>query len=363
MSLVIALVLCGACPAFDKVFTRRLDEGVDYTHIVRTMPSGQILSIHAVKLDLASGSFEVFPALARETVGRLESVDSIAKRYGALVAVNGSFFKRSRPYLPLGLLVINGSVITKSLLNRSAVGISNDKEVKFGIPRFVGKIINKETGEELEIWGMNRPRKEHEIIIYTPEYGASTRTNENGVELIIEDDRVFGISSGNSPIPDNGYVISFHGWTRDYSNTLPPGANVEARYSLSEGWESIDHVITAGPRLVENSANVSGACVRDEYCGSDLIGRNARSAIGMTLDNKLLIVVSEGNSARRNKRRKGLTYHELAETLIVLGAKDAIALDGGSSSTLFLKDRVVNIPSDGFQQGVSNALLVKLGKR
>ena len=296
-------------------------------------------------------------------MGRLESVDSIAKRNSALVAVNGSFFKRSRPYLPLGLLVINGNVITKSLLNRSAIGISNNKEVKFGIPKFVGKIINKETGTEFEIWGMNRPRKEHETIIYTPEYGPTTKTNENGVELIIEDDKVFGISAGNSPIPANGYVISFHGWTRDYSNTLPPGASIEARYSLSEGWENIDHVITAGPRLVENGSNVTGVSIRSEYCGSDLLGRNARSAIGITQDNKLLIVVSEGNSARRNKRRKGLTFHELAETLIQLGAKDAIALDGGSSSTLFIKDKVVNIPSDGFQQGISNALVVKFGKR
>ena len=48
--------------------------------------------------------------------------------------------------------------------------------------------------------------------------------------------------------------------------------------------------------------------------------------------------------------------------MIKLGAKDAIALDGGSSSTMFINGVVVNIPSDGFQQGVSNALLVKFAK-
>ena len=296
-------------------------------------------------------------------MGRLESVSSIAKRNEAIVAVNGSFFKRKRPYLPVGLLVINGNIITKSLLNRSAVGIIDNRQIQFGIPKFVGEIVNTETADKISIWGVNRPRKENEIIVYTPEYGYKTRTNDTGVELIIEDDIVFGISSGNSPIPRNGYVISFHGWTKDYSNSLPPGAYVEAKYSLSQGWEKTDHVITGGPRLIENGGNVALACIDSENCGSDLTGRNARTAIGLTRDNKLLLVVSEGNSARRRRiRRKGLTFSELADAMIKLGVKDAIALDGGSSSTMFLNGVTVNIPSDGFQQGVSNALLIKFAE-
>ena len=338
-----------------------------YIHTIITPPVGKPVDLHAVEVDIKPGSFEVFPELARDTVGRLESVSSIAKRNDAIVAVNGSFFKRSRPYLPIGLLMINGNIITKSLLNRSAAGIIDNKEIQFGIPKFVGEILNKETGDKIAVWGVNRPRKENEIIVYTPDYGYRTKTNDTGVELIIEDNIVFGISSGNSPIPDNGYVISFHGWTKDYSNSLPPGAYVEARYSLSQGWEKADHVITAGPRIIENGKNVALACIESENCGSDLTSRNARTAIGVTWNDKLFLVVSEGNSARRSRRRiirrKGLTFSELANAMIKLGVKDAIALDGGSSSTMFINGAVVNIPSDGFQQGVSNALLVKFGKR
>ena len=352
-----------SCPAHAfKLWSKQITEGVMYIHTVITPSAGKPVDLYAVEVDIKAGSFEVFPDLARDTVGRLESVGSIAKRDDAIAAINGSFFKRNRPYLPIGLLMINGNIITKSLLNRSAVGIIDNRQVQFGIPKFVGKIINTGTGDEIAVWGVNRPRKENEIIVYTPDYGYRTRTNDTGVELIIEDNIVFGISSGNSPIPRNGYVISFHGWTKDYSNSLPPGAYVEAKYSLSQGWEKADHVITAGPRLIENGKNVALACTDSENCGSDLTGRNARTAIGVTWDDKLFLVVSEGNSARRRMRRKGLTFSELADAMVRLGVKDAIALDGGSSSTMFINDVVVNIPADGFQQGVSNALLVKFAK-
>ncbi len=331
-----------------------------YVKLSKSWSGKKPVAVHVIRMPLTS-VVEVKLALAGNAVGKLRRTAIIASSNNAVAAVNGSFFDRSCPYLPIGLIVIDGKIITKSLLNRSAIGISSKNGIRFGIPKFTGHVVNDSTKEKIPVWGINRPRKENEVIIFTPEYGTSTKTNNSGVELIIEDDMVVGISEGNSPIPSNGYVISFHGWTKNYANELPPGAPITADYSLTDGWDKFEQVITGGPRLVEDGENTVRESLDLEGFGGEVMGRNARTAIGITKDNELLLVVVDGKRFRSRRRAKrGVTYYELAELMKELGAKDAIGLDGGGSSTMYLKGYgVINLPSEGYEQAVSNALIVK----
>lgn len=72
--------------------------------------------------------------------------------------------------------------------------------------------------------------------------------------------------------------------------------------------------------------------------------RHPRTAIGLTEDGELLLLVVDG---RQPGRSVGMTYAELGKTLVELGAAAGINLDGGGSSTMVLADpepRVVNAP-------------------
>lgn len=77
--------------------------------------------------------------------------------------------------------------------------------------------------------------------------------------------------------------------------------------------------------------------------------RHPRSAIAITTDQKLLLIVVDG----RNSLAAGMDLTELANTLRWLGAQDAMNLDGGGSSTLYVssakENDVVNHPSDNKQ--------------
>lgn len=58
-----------------------------------------------------------------------------------------------------------------------------------------------------------------QLIIYTPEFGDRTHTNEFGTEAIIEGNTVTELSGADSFIPQNGAVISGHGVAKSWINS------------------------------------------------------------------------------------------------------------------------------------------------
>jgi hypothetical protein len=88
--------------------------------------------------------------------------------------------------------------------------------------------------------------------------------------------------------------------------------------------------------------------------------RAPRSAVGLGSDaHTLFLVTVDGDQAAS----VGMTAEELAWFLAGMGVADAIALDGGGSSTLFVRGEggVVNSPSDGVQRPLANHLGIKYG--
>ena len=85
-----------------------------------------------------------------------------------------------------------------------------------------------------------------------------------------------------------------------------------------------------------------------------------RTAVGITADNDVLLVVADG----RSTASAGLTLNDLGAYMKELGAVTALNLDGGGSSTMVVKDKttdvmtVENVPSDGSERPCGNSLLV-----
>jgi exopolysaccharide biosynthesis protein len=53
--------------------------------------------------------------------------------------------------------------------------------------------------------------------------------------------------------------------------------------------------------------------------------------------------------------------NQFGRLMVRLGAVSALNLDGGGSSTMVIRGKVVNRPSAGFERRVTNALLVLPG--
>lgn len=93
--------------------------------------------------------------------------------------------------------------------------------------------------------------------------------------------------------------------------------------------------------------------------------RHPRSAVCLTHDGHTLLLAADG----RNALAQGLSLPELTYVLQQLGCRTALNLDGGGSTTLYVRGEpeagVVNMPSDNKrfdhagERPVSNALMVR----
>ena len=68
--------------------------------------------------------------------------------------------------------------------------------------------------------GVNMPgaRGANQLVIYTPNCGETTGTNEYGYEAIVVGNTVVDLSGANSPIPPDGFIISGHGKAKTWIN-------------------------------------------------------------------------------------------------------------------------------------------------
>ena len=131
----------------------------------------------------------------------------------------------------------------------------------------------------------------------------------------------------------------------------------------SRHWEEAlpyPDIMTAGPLLIWHDTVIP---MRDDR--TFVTNRHNRTAVGVRGDGTVLLVVADG---RFKDSAAGLSLPELQQILRWLGCRDALNLDGGGSTTLYLNigdyQGVVNCPSDNGrfdhegERGVSNAILV-----
>ena len=130
----------------------------------------------------------------------------------------------------------------------------------------------------------------------------------------------------------------------------------------SRHWEErlpYPDIMTAGPLLIWRDTL---QYMRDDR--TFVTDRHNHTAVGIRKDGTVLLLVADG----RHKEAEGLSLTELQQILHWLGCHDALNLDGGGSTTMYLNlgeyQGVVNCPSDNGrfdhsgERGVSNAVIV-----
>jgi exopolysaccharide biosynthesis protein len=345
--------------------------GVEHLQITRGFKSEKEATgpwfINMLRIDLAQARLQMVHALD-EAVG-LETVSSLAARHDALAAVNSGYFRTTGTYRgdSVGVAIVDGKLLSEPNNVRAAAGLielGKKQELIFGHIKFEGKIL---TGvkDEHAINGLNRPRADNELVVFTPEFHRTTLTDVNGLELIVRGQRIVEQRDhkGSSVIPADGFVISASGSAREWAlRVLRPGTRVKLMISTSptesdqaDIWKRASSVVGGGPQLIRNG-RIEITNAAEKILPAFVSDGHPRTAIAKLKSGQVLLITVDG---RQPGESIGMSLPTLSELLLEFGAVEAINLDGGGSTTMVIKNKVVNKPSDATgERPVSDAILI-----
>ncbi len=346
------------------------------------------LAIQGVRITPAR-SVHIETALGHDVVltegatrGR-EAVSRAAWRRRALAALNADYF----PYTgdPLGLCILRGELVSEPYPNRPAIGWRPDGKVVIGAPLLDADLIRPD-GTRIALMGINRPaRGSNDLVLFTSFFGATapleTKPPQQGdvatetvsVAIVLDAlTRPLRVGStaqavvrevlpgaSSVRIPPTGGVLIGTGEAANLLQALQPNQIVQIRTDLkgdgASEWRKVTEAVAGGPWLVRNGKAVPP----EEY---EQAGFNRafwerhhpRTAVGRTAKGELIWLVVDG----RQPHSQGASLPELAQIMLRYDAVDAINLDGGGSSTLVVRDLVINSPSDGSERPVANLWLL-----
>jgi len=243
------------------------------------------------------------------------------------------------------------------------VGFNSNNEVSISKPYFSGVLILKDS--LLTVSGINKVREENNLIFYNQFFGDYTGTSNTGFEAIVNpinawlaNDTVYCVVDSISPvgqntiIPDGSMVVSASGTIANYmSLNICINDTIKILLNILPSVSMLKEMMGGHPIVIRDGFSVSM-----DPNNSFIYTRHPRTAVGINKDTtKLFLVTVDGRQASS----LGMNLYELADLMLQIGVYQGINLDGGGSTTMVIRNEVVNSPSDASgERPVSNALLV-----
>ena len=274
-----------------------------------------------------------------------------AELSGSAAAINAGFFNRINR-LALGAIRRDSKWLSGPILNRGAIGWNDRGE--FVINRLsLQETIITPTNQRLPISHLNSAYVQSGIGRYNPDWGTTyTPFSDNEIIVTLVGDslrdsfasriisQVPGGAAGKTafPVPTNGYILALRS-DLSVATQLAPGTLLRLETNtIPADFNRFPYILGGGPVLLQNSRVVLDA--RAEGFSEAYVRQTAiRSAIGRTAAGNLLIVAVHNRAGG-----SGPNFAELAQILQQMGAVEALNLDGGSSTSLYLGGSLLDRP-------------------
>ena len=356
----------------DFLESQPVGPGVTYHHEYREAGP---FHYYVMEIDLTNPYNRLETVKANDRLEGNERTSSMAARedhagHRISGAINGDFYAAGG--VPVGAQVRNGELL-KRPYPRSVFAVSPEKNPFIEIVSFDGTLITSNQNST-PVHGINEVRETNEMILFNRYYGNSTGTNRWGTEVtaeyltdspIVNDtfrvivtgiDSAMTENSGDNSIPQDGLVISGHGTSQTYLNShVATGDTLNLMLALPPIESAVSQLIGGTPRIIRNG-QVFVEWQNEGTGESFAADRHPRTAVGFNADStKLYLFAVDGRQAGFSV---GNSLYELANYMLEWDVHEGVNLDGGGSTTMVVRNSVVNSPSDGTERAVANALLV-----
>jgi len=331
-------------------------------------------SIHIIEIDLVRAWKAGIRLRTAKSDPALEGEKTSNMATRAIAAINGDFFYSSGR--PLGMQIHEGTLL-QGPNARSAFAITADGSPMIAVFRFrVG--LSTAAGQVLAIARFNRESVARGPIFYN--YVAQTwkdsvhaavgfQLQSMGERLAINDTiaaRVLQVRRRSWPLRlDLDQWLVAVGSEDLPTRSIAPGDTIKLSFGLPPATRDLQEAIGGGPRIIRDGST-SVEYEREHLDYSFAMDRNSRTAIGYAHNRQTLFLVTvDGGQpgysvGMRLEELADFMAHELADfTVSGANAYQALNMDGGGSTTMVVRRRVVNHPSDPIgERSVGNALLV-----
>ncbi len=368
--------------------------GIDYQKFTTTGPN----NVFVARMAVSNTNCIIGSMIASNRVaGARETVSSQAIRYedalnywgqawgqrnDVVVAINGSFFNGTSG-------IITGGHIYDGWYAKRFDDWSGQMGFVWKLDRsyFIGVcphvLANEQTvtmgGATRNFDGINIARGANQLILYTPQYNNNTLTDSTGVEVLVEMPRPLVILSppytvtgtirevrpnqGSTRIPFDHLVLSGVGTAATF---LQAYAQVGQTIAISQNLRLYDgpsgnlcstpdsRTFVKAYALTQGNFNFLKNGVIQPTTDAGMTNRNPRTAVAYNAS-YIYFWVCDG----RSTQSVGMTSDEMgAFCLNTLGATDAVNMDGGGSSAMWVNGAIKNNPSDGVERTVANGLMM-----
>lgn len=340
-------------------------DGIEYAEMTRQIDSTPV-KMNLLRLDLSKVRLDVVHAL--DAAIGTETTSSMAIRHGAFAAINGGFFRLDKSKFlgdAAGALIINDELYSESINGRTTLMIENSRDrTRISIER--ANIMDSiEIGAKSYDVGRNRERNKDDLVLFTKRFNRTTLTDNNGTEFFINGRKIEKIvdQKGDNEIPQDGYILSASGKMREELLPLLQAGTRIRRFvkqtsptnsKMGTSFNTAEDITNGVPQLIKNGV-IEITWQEEKSSKSFVETKHPRTAVAKLKDGKFLMITVDG----RSEASGGIGLEDLAKVLLELGAIDAMNLDGGGSTTMFLDGKVVNHPSDKEgERKVGDAILV-----
>ncbi|MCX7885370.1 MAG: phosphodiester glycosidase family protein [Caloramator sp.] len=371
-----------------ELYNKPIAKGITYTEKQVYTSSNIKQRMNIITADLNDKDVNIIFSKAKDTVNKYNTLSQqiqreIFKGNNVVAGINADMFSMATG-VSTGPQIKEGAILAGYFARSEekiypVFGLDENKKPFIENIYMEGKL--SANGDTVDIFNINRESYKNNIIVLTPQINESKRIDfsnyaSNGaltlvrgitspIKLGVEYEGVvesLGIGSKSIKIPEDCIVIASNGSKFDWVKShIKEGDKIKFKFDFNkkgivEAIGTYAYIVKNGRALTVNEMVKNGAAY------SHVTSRKARSAVGITKDNKIIAVAVDYGKPSSGIS-DGITFSEMAKVMLDMGAVTATALDGGGSTQMNVRlygnnfVNVVNRPSDGRERAITNGIL------
>jgi exopolysaccharide biosynthesis protein len=352
---------------YDTVLSKPVSTGMVYTaYRTPAVP----WTMFVLEVDLKNSNNKIETIKGKDNLVGRETLSSMVKRNTApghkvIGAVNADFFDLGTG-TPINIQISGGHIL-RSPISLSTIGFDVNNKPMLARVTMSGTVITKKGNNSIN--NVNAARNTDQLILFNKFKGAATGTNIYGTEVLLNPIDPWAVNdtircvvakkvsnAGNMAFSGEQVVLSGHGVAQTFlNNNVAEGDTIKVVNKITPGLPKLKEMLGGYPKIVSNGKNYADQGYTEEGGPDHAYNREPRTAIGFSKDStKLYLVLVDG----RSTASAGIKLTELADFMISIGVSEGMNFDGGGSSEMIIRDQIVNVPSDGAERPLANAILV-----